>query len=138
MPLGHRRGMNSDSADRPLHTNAHLLRAFENAWSARDVDRVMACFHEEACYFASVGAMPQAKAQGHAAIRALVTRMFAHDEGSHARIYDRMIEDTIAWWKWTYRMPDGEERLGCDQFVFRDGLIISKDAFRKSLTPPLP
>lgn len=61
---------------------SRLLTRFSEAWAARDLEEVQACFHRDAVYFASVGPLPGQKARGHSEIRELVRRMLAHDATS--------------------------------------------------------
>ncbi|MEM7701549.1 MAG: nuclear transport factor 2 family protein [Pseudomonadota bacterium] len=114
---------------------SRLLTRFSEAWVARDLERVQACFHRDAVYFASVGPLPGQKAQGHSEIRDLVRRMFAHDATTSQTVSEPIIAGDAAFQTWTYRDADGRETPGCDLFRFRDGLIVLKDAYRKTHTP---
>lgn len=118
--------------------NEALLMRFSQAWSERDLAGVMACFHRDAVYHASVGPLPGERAEGHQAISRLVTRMFAYDEGAVTRIRSTSFTGEAAWWRWSYHLPSGEVRYGCDYFDFRGGLIALKDAYRKTTDNQAP
>ncbi|MEM1192194.1 MAG: nuclear transport factor 2 family protein [Pseudomonadota bacterium] len=114
----------------------NLLGQFNAAWSNQDLDAVMACFAEDAVYFASVGPSPGERAEGHTDIRHLVERMFELD-GDAATHIDRInILKDAAFWTWRYTRPEHPEEIGCDFFEFGDGLITLKDAYRKTFLLP--
>ncbi len=112
-----------------------LLVSFAEAWRARDLDGVLACFHSNAIYFASVGPLPGEKAHGPTEIRDLIERMFAHDKGTDPSVGDPIFTGDSGIQTWVYRDAEGRETLGCDIFRFRDGLILLKDAYRKTYPP---
>lgn len=112
-----------------------LLTQFGKAWAAHDLDLVLTCFHRDAVYFASVGPLPGQKAQGHPEIRELVRRMFAHDTAASQTVSEPIIVGDAAFQTWAYRDANGREMPGCDLFRFRDGLIVLKDAYRKTHLP---
>lgn len=116
--------------------SARLLGQFADAWAARDLDGVMACFHREAVYIASVGPEPGQRAQGTQAIRDLIVRMFALDDCIDQSLSEPLFADNAAFWTWSYRLRSGRELRGCDLFEFRDGLIVLKDAYRKTAAEP--
>lgn len=112
-----------------------LLTRFSEAWAARDLEGVQVCFHRDAIYFASVGPLPGEKAQGHSEIRELVRRMLAHDATASQTVSEPIIAGDAAFQTWTYRDANGRETPGCDLFRFREGLIVLKDAYRKTHIP---
>lgn len=109
-----------------------LLVRFAEAWQARDLDDVLACFHPNAVYFASVGPVPGEKAHGHTEIRDLIKRMFAHDTVISQSVGEPLFFEDAGFQTWTYRDAAGRETLGCDLFRFEEGLIVLKDAYRKT------
>jgi len=112
--------------------HADLLARFGEAWGAGDVDAIMACFHSNAVYFASVGPEPGEEAKGTAAIRQAVQNIFEHDGEVSQTVSAPVFFADMAFWSWTYRHLSGAEVRGCDLFKFKDGLILLKDAYRKT------
>lgn len=108
-----------------------VLARFAEAWSTKRLDDVVALFDENGTYFASMGPGPGQKAIGHSEIRALVTTMFAVDQGAVAKTSDPIIFADGAFWTWEYKMPNGDIELGCDFLRVKDGKITLKDAYRK-------
>lgn len=108
-----------------------LLNAFSSAWAARDIDRLIDLFAEDAVYHASVGPEPGRTAKGQDAIRALVQSMFDLDTGAQSETSPPILYDGGAFWTWRYVLEDGTIELGCDHLRFREGKIILKDAYRK-------
>ncbi len=113
-----------------------LLVSFAGAWHARDLDSVLACFHPNAIYFSSVGPLPGEKAHGQTEIRDLIERMFAQDTVISQSVGKPLFFDDSGVQTWAYRGADGRETLGCDLFRFEDGLIVLKDAYRKTFALP--
>lgn len=71
--------------------------------------------------------------EGKPDVQAGILRMFDYDAGLITRIDHVIAADPYAIARWTYSAPGGERSVrGCDVFEFRDGLIASKDAFRKA------
>jgi len=69
-------------------------------------------------------------------VRAGFAKLLAHDNDGIAEAGEiRSTGDgVVSTWGYRKRGPDGRPMLvrGCDIFVFRDGMIIRKDAFRKT------
>jgi len=119
--------------------NRARLAALVDAWSRRDAEAVAACFDADGVYAASVGPEPGETFVGRSAIEAGVRKMFAHDAGSEATIDQTAFAGDLAVSTWTYRTPAGDgvrSVRGCDVFTFRRGLILRKDAFRKTAPAP--
>lgn len=114
----------------------NLLKKFAKAWGKRDIDKVMACMTSNCVYEASVGPEPGTTFQGADQVRRGILQMFAHDEGSTARISNLFITGTRASWEWTYywNEPAGRNRAvrGCDVFEFSGEKIRRKSGFRKT------
>lgn len=111
------------------------LLDFAAAWGAKDLDRVMSYFADDAELRASAGPEPGLTSRGVDAIRAAVdaqfraTGVFAEWEASGWVEGDRGV---LRW-----RFVTGPERtpvIGCDLLELRDGSITLKDAYRKIYT----
>ena len=114
-----------------------LLTRFAEAWAARDLEGVMACFTEDCVYSASVGPRPEFCYVGKAQVRAGVENMFLYDRVVRSEVADLIVSGDRAAWRWIYHTTDGASDgivEGCDLFELRDGLISKKDAYRKVRT----
>jgi beta-alanine degradation protein BauB len=111
------------------------LRAFLEAWSAKDIDAILACMSEDCIYYASIGPDPGKKYTGQEAVRAGVQNMIAHDKTEHASVSNLMLSGRRAVWEWRYVSYDtkGNEviDIGCDLIWFKGTKIAIKDAYRK-------
>jgi beta-alanine degradation protein BauB len=111
------------------------LRAFLKAWSAKDIDAILACMSEDCIYYASIGPGPGKKYIGKEAVRAGVQNMIAHDKTEQANVSNLMISGRRAVWEWRYvsRDTQGSQviEIGCDLIWFKGTKIAIKDAYRK-------
>jgi ketosteroid isomerase-like protein len=133
--------MTSSAVDRPAVTEA-TLAAFSDAWNAHDVDALMS-FMTPDCVFETAGGN-DAWGTRHVGIEA-VAKAFA---GAWLAVPDAqwrngrhhvMGDFGTSQWLFTGTAADGTrvEVEGIDVFSFRDGLIHSKNVYRKA-RPNLP
>jgi GNAT superfamily N-acetyltransferase len=97
----------------------------------------MACVKETFVYRASIGPEPGKTYSGAEGVRAGIAEMRALDAGRVAVITDQDIHGNRGYYRWIYRWPSIDssvtDEAGCDWIQFRDGLLDSKDAYRKVL-----
>lgn len=110
-----------------------VLTRLSKAWADGDANGVAGCFTPKGQYLSSIGPYPGDRATGREAIRELVSKMLHTDDAAQSNVSDIAIFGSRAVWKWRYDHADGRTSLGCDFFEFSDGLIVSKDAYRKQL-----
>ena len=127
-----------------------MLARFVEAWAAGDVEGVMACVTETFIYRASIGPEPGKTYSGAGGVRAGIAEMRAIDAGRIPVVTDQHIHGNRGYYRWIYRWPSTDmvaDEAGCDWIQFRDGLLDSKDAYRKvrqhptvlrHLTTPVP
>ena len=115
--------------------NRVVLARFIDSWSAGEVDGVMQCVTKTFVYRASIGSEPGKTYSGADGVRAGIVEMLALDADRVAVITDQHIHGNMAFTRWAYRWPSPaacvSDELGCDWIQFRDGLLESKDAYRK-------
>jgi GNAT superfamily N-acetyltransferase/ketosteroid isomerase-like protein len=115
--------------------NRAVLARFFHSWSAGDVDAVMQCVTKTFVYRASIGPDPGKTYSGADGVRAGIVEMLALDADRVAVITDQHIHGNMGFTRWAYRWPSPaacvSDELGCDWIQFRDGLLESKDAYRK-------
>ena len=111
------------------------LERFAQAWSAEDVEAVLACMTEDCIYGASIGPEPGLTFRGLTAVRAGMLAMLAHDGTVRSEVSNLLIAGDRAVWEWRYCRPDadGAEAMehGCDIIHFSGDKIAVKQAFRK-------
>ena len=115
-------------------TNRAVLARFVESWAAGDVDGVMACVTETFIYRASIGPEPGMTYSGAEGVRAGIAEMRAIDAGRIPMVTDQNIHGNRGYYRWIYRWPSTDmvaDEAGCDWIQFRDGLLDSKDAYRK-------
>ncbi|MBE2317503.1 nuclear transport factor 2 family protein [Solirubrobacter sp. CPCC 204708] len=117
-------------------SNAELLARFSAAWLAKDVDALMALVTDDCVYAASVGPEPGTTFRGRAAVRAGFEQLLAYDAEAENRAGESFVvgDRGFAAWEYVYTDATGATQTvrGCDRFVFRDGRVAVKDAFRKT------
>lgn len=117
--------------------NETIIREVSSAWGRRDLETIMKFVAEDCVYSASVGPEPGETFVGREAVRAGFAKLLAHDSDGVAEPGEmRSAADwVVSTWGYRKRRPDGEHHVvrGCDLFVLRNGLIVRKDAFRKTL-----
>jgi|SRR5579863_2640141 len=115
--------------------NRAVLARFIGSWSAGDVDGVMQCVTKTFVYRASIGPEPGKTYSGADGVRAGIADMIALDANRVAVITDQYIHGNMGFTRWAYRWPAPaacvSDELGCDWIQFRDGLLESKDGYRK-------
>jgi ketosteroid isomerase-like protein len=113
-----------------------IIRQVTSAWGRGDLATIMTFIAEDCVYSASVGPEPGETFVGRDAVRAGFAKLLAHDSGGVAEPGEMWDAGNcvVSTWGYRQRHADGREFLerGCDVFVFRDGLIVRKDAFRKT------
>lgn len=121
--------------------NAALFERYLNAWSTSNVDQIASMTHPEGVYEASYGPHPYGdRFVGPAGVKAGLEAMHAastnrsstHDY-HHTYLYG---DRAFARWTSSYVDKDGNEGSveGADFFEFKDGLVLAKLAYRKSVT----
>ena len=113
-----------------------LLEVIGDAFNARDVDRIMSFFAEDAVFDNARGAEVHGQRfKGHAAIRATFEGVIARSPDIQWHGIDHRIADDKGYSEWRRQAtgPDGrmEDCLGLDIFTFRDSLIARKDTYMK-------
>lgn len=114
-----------------------LLAEFSRAWAERDVDTLLSLMTDDAMYVASVGPEPGTTFRGRVELASGFAQMFAHDAdavveagGEPLVVGDRAVS------QWRYTVPrrggDSHVEVGVDLWLFRDGRIAMKDAYRKT------
>jgi ketosteroid isomerase-like protein len=113
-----------------------IIREVVAAWGRKDVPTLMKYVDEDCIYSASVGPEPGETFVGREAVRAGFAKLLAHDSDGVAEPGEmRSAGDwVVSTWGYRKSTPDGRQVSvrGCDVFVLRNGLIIRKDAFRKT------
>jgi ribosomal protein S18 acetylase RimI-like enzyme len=99
----------------------------------------MACVTETFIYRASIGPEPGKTYTGAEGVRVGIAEMRAIDAGRIAVVTDQNIHGNRGYYRWIYRWPSTDmvaDEVGCDWIQFRDGLLDSKDAYRKVRQKP--
>ena len=94
----------------------------------------MACVTDTFVYRASIGPEPGKTYSGAEGVRAGIAEMRAIDAGRIPVVTDQSIHGNRGYYRWIYRWPSTDmvaDEAGCDWIQFRDGLLDSKDAYRK-------
>lgn len=116
-----------------------FLDRFADAWNHHDVEGILSMMTDDCVMYMSAG--PDAdglKLSGKSAIRASIEQAFKGlpdarwNGATHFIAGDR----GVTQWTFTATRPDGSKirSVGCDVFVFRDGLVAVKDSYRKQTT----
>ena len=113
-----------------------IIRQVSAAWGRGDLTTIMKFVADDCVYSASVGPEPGQTFVGRDAVRDGFAKLLAHDSDGVAEPGEMRVAGdwVVSTWRFRKRRPDGGEYLvrGCDVFVLRDGLIVRKDAFRKT------
>jgi len=118
------------------------LAAFSDAWNRHDVDALMSFMHAD-CVFETAGGPLAcgARHEGTAAVRKAFEAAWGAFPDAQWRNGKHWVagERGVSEWTFTGTAPDGTrvEANGVDLFVFKDGKILVKNAFRKD-RPRLP
>ncbi len=110
------------------------LEAFADAWNWHDVDVMMTFFADDCVFIAGWGT----RFEGYDSVREGVSKFFVRfpdgqfSDANHFISGDRGVSERI----FTATGQNGEklQMLGCDIFVFKNGKIQVKNAFRKEHT----
>lgn len=118
--------------------NLDFLDRFADAWNRHDVDGIMSMMTTDCVMFMSAGPGADGlRLEGQDAVRAATVQAFKGlpdaqwNDATHFVAADR----GVTQWTFTATRPDGSKirSVGCDVFVFRDGLIAVKDSYRKQV-----
>ena len=117
--------------------NEEVIREVSRAWGRADLETIMKFIAEDCMYSASVGPEPGETFAGRDAVREGFARLLAHDSDGVAEPGEmRAAGDwVVSTWGFRKKRSDGRPFVvrGCDVFVLRDGLIVRKDSFRKTV-----
>lgn len=112
-----------------------LLRAFAEAWRARDVERLMTFMADNCEFRASVGPEPGRTYRGRNEVRRGFAEILAFDQAGEGSSGVTLLEGDWAasQWELVRREAIGSQTVmkGCDFFAFSGDLIRLKDAYRK-------
>ena len=126
-----------------------LIESFARAWTARDVDALMALMAQDCEFKASIGPEPGTTFTGRAAVRQGYER-FLGPGGSTTTTTEEeemLVSEDFAVTRWTSRAPGSGPNgspgsvdvvvRACDIFEFTGDRISRKDTYRKSVPPKL-
>jgi len=124
------------SATATTSPSIELLLQINAAFNARDVDRIMSFFAEDATFLMARGPEPCGRrVQGKAAIRKVLADRFAAISGMRWDHIDHFVmgDRAVSVWMVVGRGADGEELnyQGCDIYEFRGDKILNKDTYWK-------
>jgi ketosteroid isomerase-like protein len=133
--------MTDDTDLRTQNRNAALFERYLHAWATSNVDEICAMTHPEGVYEASVGPHPWGnRFVGPDGVRAGLDAMHAAstNRSSTHDYHETHLYGDLAFARWTSRFvdKDGHEGSveGADFFEFRDGLVLKKLAYRKTIS----
>jgi len=113
-----------------------LMKEINAAFNSRDMDRIMACFAEDATFLMARG--PEAdgrRVRGKAAIRKVIADRFTVITDMRWEHVDAFIcgDRAVSVWMVTGTGTDGEKLnyRGCDIYEFRGDKIHNKDTYWK-------
>jgi ketosteroid isomerase-like protein len=117
--------------------NEEIIRTVSAARGRGDLETIMSFIADDCVYLASVGPEPGETFTGREAVRAGFARLLAHDSDGVAEPGDMRAADNwvVSTWGFRKKRADGRSFVvrGCDVFELRDGLIVRKDSFRKTV-----
>ncbi|WP_099866100.1 nuclear transport factor 2 family protein [Pararhizobium haloflavum] len=109
-----------------------------SAFNAHDIDRIMACFHDDCILEMPRGEKPWgARFTGRRDVRAaLLTRFEGLPDVHYAdeeHFADEAARTGMSKWLLTGTARDGTRKKvrGCDFYTFRDGKVVRKDSYWK-------
>jgi uncharacterized protein (TIGR02246 family) len=109
---------------------AEIVRRFQDAWNAHDVDAVMALMTED-CVFESTWPPPDGeRVVGQESVRAFWERFFAQSPAATIDIEELFACGDRATMRWHHRWDGGHVR-GVDVYRLRDGRIAEKLSYVK-------
>jgi uncharacterized protein (TIGR02246 family) len=107
-----------------------VVRRFQDAWNAHDVDGVMALMTDD-CVFESTWPPPDGeRLVGQHAVRAFWERFFAQSPDAAIEIEEMFACGDRTTMRWRYRWDGGHVR-GVDVYVVRDGKVAEKLSYVK-------
>ena len=120
----------------PAGPTPELMKAINAAFNARDVDRIVSFFADDATFLMARGPEPTGRrVHGKAAIRKVLADRFAVIPDMRWDHIDVFIAGSRAVSVWMVRGEgkDGEklEYQGCDIYEFRGDKILNKDTYWK-------
>ena len=115
-----------------------FLDAFAAAWSRHDTDAILAAMTPDCVFLQSAGTtVDGVRATGQEEVRRAIDSVFATFPDARWNHPSHFVAGNkgVSEWTFTGTGSAGQvEVLGCDLFVFRDGLIAVKSSFRKFRT----
>jgi ketosteroid isomerase-like protein len=116
-----------------------LLQQINDAFNSRDVDRIMSFFAEDATFLMARGPERDGRrVHGKAAIAKVLGDRFKTVGGMRWDHIERFVcgNRAVTVWTVTGKSDDGEDLnyRGCDLYEFRDGKILNKDTYWKTVT----
>ncbi len=124
-----------------------LIESFASAWTARDVDALMALMAQDCEFRASIGPEPGMTFTGRAAVRQGYELFLGPGGSSTTEEEEMLVSEDFAVTRWTSRTsgpgPNGAPGSvdvvvrACDIFEFTGDRISRKDTYRKSVPPTL-
>lgn len=118
-----------------------FLKSIGEAFNSRDVERIVALFHDDAIFWLASGPEPVGTTlKGKAAIRKLLADRFTLIPDMHWSRTDEWLGEgdrAVTQWRVTGKAADGTQLdyQGCDLYQFKDGLIWRKDTYWKIVKP---
>ena len=116
-----------------------LLQEINDAFNSRDVDRIMSFFADDATFLMARGPEPDGRrVHGKEAIAKVLADRFKLVSGMKWDHIERFVcgNRAVTVWMVTGKSDDGEtlNYRGCDLYEFRDGKILNKDTYWKTVT----
>ncbi len=114
-----------------------FLASIGEIFNSRDVDRIVALFHDDAIFWLASGPEPVGTTlKGKAAIRKLLADRFKLIPDMRWTRTDEWMGEgdrAVTQWRVTGKAADGTQLdyQGCDLYQFKDGLIWRKDTYWK-------
>src|SRR5262249_56184453 len=118
-----------------------LMLEINAAFNARDVDRIVSFFADDATFLMARGPEPDGRrVRGKEAIRKVLADRFAVISGMRWDHVDHFVAGNraVSVWMVTGKGADGEmlNYRGCDIYEFRGDKILNKDTYSKLLEHP--
>jgi ketosteroid isomerase-like protein len=115
-----------------------FLDRFAQAWNRHDTDLIVSMMTPDCTMFLSAGPDSDGRRLvGPEAVRGAIAELFKNlpDAQWYGAKHFITGDRGVTQWTFTATRPDGTKisSVGCDLFVFRDGLIAVKDSYRKQI-----
>jgi ketosteroid isomerase-like protein len=111
------------------HDTLSVVRRFNAAFNAHDVDAVMALMTDD-CAFEDTSPPHGTRHEGQAAVRKAWEDLFSSSPTAHFETEEGVISGDRATYRWRYVFDGGSVR-GVDVFLVRDGKVAEKLAYVK-------